>query len=75
MVGKISTTNILEQSNNEIRRSNRVVGIFPNLESYIRLITMYMIKYTEELVNITDIPEQAIGPKHTCKSGATARCP
>ena len=45
---KISTTNMLERLNKEIRRRSRVVGIFPNPESYIRLITMYMIEYTED---------------------------
>ena len=45
---KISTTNMLERLNREIRRRSRVVGIFPNPESYIRLITMYMIEYTED---------------------------
>ena len=45
---KISTTNMLERLNKEIRRRSSVVGIFPNPESYIRLITMYMIEYTED---------------------------
>ena len=45
---KISITNILERLNKEIRRRSRGVGIFSNPESYIRLITMYMIEYTED---------------------------
>lgn len=47
-VKKISSTNMLERLNREIRRKSRVVGIFPNEESYMRLVTMYLIEYSEE---------------------------
>lgn len=45
---KISSTNMLERLNREIRRRTRVVGIFPNEESYTRLVTMYLIEYSED---------------------------
>jgi len=45
---KISSTNILERLNREIRRRTAVVGVFPNMDSYIRLITTYLIEYSEE---------------------------
>lgn len=45
---KISSNNLLERLNREIRRRTRVVGIFPNPESYVRLITIYLLEYTEE---------------------------
>ena len=45
---KISSTNTLERLNREIRRRSKVVGIFPNKDSYIRLITTYLIEYEEE---------------------------
>jgi putative transposase len=45
---KISSTNILERLNREIRRRTSVVGVFPNMDSYIRLITTYLIEYSEE---------------------------
>ena len=45
---KISSTNILERLNREIRRRSRVVGIFPGMDSYIRLITSYLIEYSED---------------------------
>lgn len=45
---KISSTNTLERLNVEIRRRTRVVGIFPSKESYIRLVTTFMIEYTED---------------------------
>lgn len=45
---KISSTNMLERLNKEIRRRTRVIGIFPNLESYIRLVTTYLIEYSED---------------------------
>ena len=46
---KISSTNILERLNREIRRRSRVVGIFPSMDSYLRLITSYLIEYIEDL--------------------------
>ena len=45
---KISSTNILERLNREIRRRSRVVGILPSMDSYIRLITSYLIEYGED---------------------------
>lgn len=45
---KISSTNMLERLNREIRRRTNVVGIFPNKDSYIRLVTTYLMEYEEE---------------------------
>lgn len=45
---KISSTNMLERLNREIRRRTSVVGIFPNIASYVRLVTTYLIEYGEE---------------------------
>ena len=45
---KISSTNVLERLNREIRRRSRVVGIFPGMDSYLRLITSYLIEYAED---------------------------
>jgi len=45
---KISSTNMLERVNLEIRRRSRVVGIFPSIDSYIRLVSCYLIEYTED---------------------------
>lgn len=45
---KIASTNILERLNREIRRRTRVVGIFPSMDSYIRLVTSYLIEYSED---------------------------
>ena len=45
---KISSTNILERLNREIRRRTKGVGIFPSMNSYIRLVTSYMIEYIED---------------------------
>ena len=45
---KISSSNTLERLNREIRKRSKVVGIFPNKDSYIRLITTYLIEYEEE---------------------------
>ncbi len=45
---KISSTNMLERLNKEIRRRTGVVGIFPNTDSYIRLVTTYLMEYAED---------------------------
>lgn len=45
---KISSTNPIERLNREIRRRTRVVGVFPNIDSAIRLIGMILLDQTEE---------------------------
>jgi putative transposase len=45
---KTSSTNSLERIHKEIRRRTRVVGIFPTTDSYLRLVTNYLIEYTED---------------------------
>jgi len=45
---KIASTNMLERLNKEIRRRTRVVGIFPNPDSYLRLVVSYLIEYAED---------------------------
>lgn len=45
---KIASTNMLERLNREIRRRTGVVGIFPNPDSYIRLVTTYLMEYEED---------------------------
>ena len=45
---RISSTNVLERINKELRRRLKVVSIFPSRESYLRLIATYLMEYTEE---------------------------
>ncbi|XOQ47656.1 MAG: Mutator family transposase [Eubacteriales bacterium] len=45
---KISSANMLERLNKEIRRRTSVVGIFPNSDSYLRLVTTYLMEYAED---------------------------
>ena len=46
---RISSTNVLERLNKEIRRRSKVVGIFPSQESYVRLLTCYLMEYTKRM--------------------------
>jgi len=45
---RISSTNVLERINKEIRRRSKVISIFPSKESYLRLIATYLMEYTED---------------------------
>ena len=42
---------MLERVNREIRRRSRVVGVFPSVGSYLRLIASYLMEYTEDWAN------------------------
>lgn len=48
---RISSTNVLERIIREIRRRSRVIGVFPNQQSYVRLTTCYLIEYSEDWIN------------------------
>ena len=43
--GRTSSTNHLERLNREIRRRSNVVGIFPSVQSFLRLIGSYLVEY------------------------------
>ena len=45
---KISSSNMIERLNREIRRRTSVVGIFPNESSYVCLVTTYLMEYAED---------------------------
>jgi len=45
---KLRTTNSLERVNEEIRRRERVIRIFPNRESSLRLIGAFLLEYDEK---------------------------
>jgi putative transposase len=45
---KISSTNMQENLHKQIRRRSRVVGVFPSADSYLRLVTSYLIEYSED---------------------------
>lgn len=45
---KISSSNMIERLNREIRRRTSVIGIFPNESSYVRLVTAYLMEYSED---------------------------
>jgi len=62
---KVSSTNVVERLNLEIRRRSRVASPFPSMASYLRLITCYLIEYTEDwstgrsYISATNIEDQA----------------
>jgi transposase-like protein len=45
---RMRTTNILERQNQELKRRTRVVRIFPNEQSCIRLISALLIETSQE---------------------------
>jgi len=45
---RIRTSNMLERLNKEVNRRTRVVGIFPNAESCLRLVTAVLMEISEE---------------------------
>jgi len=45
---KLRTTNAIERSNKEIKRRTKVVGVFPNKESALRLVTARLIEIHED---------------------------
>ena len=45
---KISSPNMIERLNREIRIRTSVIGIFPNESSYVRLVTAYLMEYAED---------------------------
>ncbi len=47
---RIRTTNGLERLNQEIKRRTRVVRIFPNGESCLRLVSALAVEHSEEWV-------------------------
>ena len=58
---KIRSNNMIERLNKEIRRRTRVIGIFPNPESYVRLVTIYLMEYSEDWsVSYSHLSEESI---------------
>lgn len=45
---RISSTNPIERINREIRRRTRVIGIFPSIDSALRLIGMILLEQTDD---------------------------
>ena len=45
---RMRTSNMAERTNKEIRRRTRVVGIFPNVDSCLRLVTAILVETDED---------------------------
>jgi transposase-like protein len=57
---------MLERLNKEIRRRTRVVGIFPDPESYLRLVTAHLMEYSEDWsVSRSYLSEESLVPLNT----------
>jgi len=72
---KLRTTNSLERENEEIRRRERVIRIFPNRESSLRLIGAFLLEYDEKwsgkrYLDMRDYDEwkQAVGQLKTVET-------
>lgn len=48
---KISSTNMSERTVREVRRRSRVIGVFPPVESWVRLEICYLMEYSEDWGN------------------------
>ena len=58
---KVSSNNMLERLNKEILRRTSVVGIFPSPESYLRLVTVYLMEYSEDWsVTLSYLSEESL---------------
>lgn len=45
---RMRTSNMAERTNKEIRRRTRVVAIFPNVDSCLRLVTAILVETDED---------------------------
>jgi putative transposase len=66
--GRIRTTNGLERLNQEIKRRTRVVRIFPNRESCLRLVSALAVEQSEEWVTGRRyLDMQELEEQHRCQ--------
>lgn len=68
---KIRTTNSLERLNREIKRRTKVVSIFPNEASLLRLVTALLVEQHEEWVS----GKRFLSPKEPLLAQATGARP
>ena len=66
------TSNHIERLNKELKRRSRVIGIFPNSESLLRLMGSVLMEYNETLQNTKAVISPAT-LEHLLKSDMQAR--
>jgi len=45
---RISSKNVVERIVRDIRRRSRVIGVVSTVDSYVRLVTCYLVEYLED---------------------------
>jgi putative transposase len=70
---RIRTTNGLERLNQEIKRHTRVVRIFPNRESCLRLVTALAVEQSEEWVTGRRYLDMEESREHRCLRDSEAK--
>jgi transposase-like protein len=72
---KISSTNPLERLNRETRRRTRVVGVFPAVNSCLRLVGMILLEQHEEWLTQTYMDQEKLRDLYAEDDIATAMLP
>ena len=65
---RLRTNNVQERANEEIKRRTKVVGVFPSVESMMRLVGSVLIDVNEEWLSMQFIDAASL--KGVCRSEA-----
>lgn len=65
---RLRTNNVQERANEEVKRRTKVVGVFPSVESMVRLVGSVLVDVNEEWLEMNFIDAASL--KDVCRSGA-----